>query len=73
MQVSLLRKSPRHIHTALPHTEQNWEGKVQEIGPDPLQVPMIVSVLVWCKPVYLQGRQWNCSSCGCLRIGSEAL
>lgn len=30
----VLRKSPRHIHAALPHTEQNWEGKVWEIGPD---------------------------------------
>lgn len=46
----LLRNAPRRIHAALPLTEQHWEGKVQEIGPDPLQLAVIMGVRVWCKP-----------------------
>lgn len=71
--LSLLKTSPRHIHTALSHAEQHWEGKVQEIGPDPPQVAVIMGVRAWCKPAYLQSWQWNCSSRGCVWVRYEAL
>lgn len=38
----LLRRSSRHIHGAPPYTKQNWEGRVQEIGPDPPQAAVVI-------------------------------
>lgn len=72
MQASLLRKSPRHTH-AQPHTEKLVEGKVQEMGPDCLQVAMAWMAMFGGSQCIFEAGSGAAAALGCLKVRCEAL